>query len=240
MKRCPGSLSFSQPKPDIVKCPDCGSDVEIWSDEATGICPKCSKAVIRTFTQSCVDWCKFAKECLGDEKFKKYGAMKAAMRKPVLINAMANYFGTDKRRIEHAKKVTAYAEMILARETEADPNIVLAAAVLHDIGIKNAEANHGSDEAVYQEQEGPAVARAILTEVGYPEDFIREVCDIVGHHHHPRPEETLNFKVVYDADLLTNTEKQRMRDEGGKSSEQLLNSFLTPSGRAICQAPNTP
>jgi hypothetical protein len=105
MKKCPGSLSFSQPKPDIVKCPDCGTEVEIWSDEATGSCPSCSKSVIRTVTQSCVDWCKYAKECLGDEKFKKYGEMKAVMRKPALMAAMSGSVGSDARRIEHAGKV---------------------------------------------------------------------------------------------------------------------------------------
>ncbi|MEZ4568142.1 MAG: hypothetical protein R2860_14700 [Desulfobacterales bacterium] len=36
--------------------------------------------------------------------------------------------------------------------------------------------------------------------------MIEEVCDIIGHHHHPREEETLSFKVLYDADLIANIE----------------------------------
>jgi hypothetical protein len=52
-----------------------------------------------------VDWCKYAKECLGDEKFKKYGEMKAVMRKPALMAAMSGSVGSDARRIEHAGKV---------------------------------------------------------------------------------------------------------------------------------------
>lgn len=231
MKKCPGSISFTQPKPDIVKCSDCGTDVEIWSDEATGTCPACSKTMIRTETQSCVDWCKYAKECLGEEKYKKYGQMKAMMRKPALLAAMQNYFGADKKRIEHAGKVVAYAERILAQAPEADPNIVIAAAVLHDIGIKNAEQKHGSSDAKYQEEEGPPVARAILTELGYPEEFIREVCDIVGHHHHPRDKETVNFLVLYDADLLVNSEKQLFKSKGRELPAELLNAFLTTAGR---------
>jgi hypothetical protein len=233
MKKCPGSMSFTQPKPEVVKCADCGADVEIWSDEATGTCLSCSKTVIRSETQSCVDYCKYAKECLGDDKFKQYGQMKAAMRKPALIAAMANYFGSDRKRIEHARKVVSYAESILAVEKEADPNLVIAAAVLHDIGIKNAEAKHGSSEARYQEEEGPPVARAILTELGYPEGFIVEVCDIVGHHHHPRQEETLHFRILYDADLLVNSEKERMRRGAAGLSEEFLSGFLTRAGREI-------
>ena len=231
MKRCPGSMSFSQPKPEVLKCPDCDGEVEIWSDEATGTCPKCSKTVIRTMTQSCVDWCKFAKDCLGDEKFKKYGAMKAAQRKPVLLAAMETYFGEDRKRIEHARKVVAYAELILSKEGGADPNVVIAAAVLHDIGIKNAEAKQGSSAAVYQEEEGPPVARTILTELGYPIGFINAVADIVGHHHHPRAEDTLEYRIVYDADLLTNSEKQFVRCGPQGPSPELLNGFLTKTGR---------
>lgn len=235
MKRCPGSMTFTQPKPEMVACPDCGAEVEIWSDEATGTCPQCTRTVIRNETQSCVDYCKYARECLGDDKFKQYGEMKAAMRKPALLSAMADYFGDDRKRIEHARKVVAYAESILAAERDADANVVIAAAALHDIGIKNAEAKHGSAAARYQEAEGPPVARAILVELGYPEGFIREVCDIVGHHHHPRETETLNFRILHDADLLVNSEKERLRQGPGQLPDTLLTAFLTATGRNVVQ-----
>lgn len=233
MKRCPGSMTFTQPKPELVKCPGCGAEVEIWSDEATGACEKCSKTVIRNETQSCVDYCKYARECLGGDKFKQYGDMKAAMRKPALLAAMEKYFGNDHRRIEHARKVVAYAESILASAPEADTNLVLAAAALHDIGIKNAEAKYDSNDARYQELEGPPVARTLLTELGYPEGFIKEVCDIIGHHHHPRESETLHFKILYDADLLVNSEPERMKRGPSGLSEGLLGAFMTKAGREI-------
>ena len=215
MKKCPGSLSFSQPKPDIVKCPDCGTDVEIWSDEATGSCPSCSKSVIRTVTQSCVDWCKYAKECLGDEKFKKYGEMKAVMRKPALMTAMAVAVGSDARRIEHAGKVASYAEMILAKETHADPNVVLATAILHDLDNAN------------------ETIREILIQVGYPELFSREVCDIARHLHQPRPDETINFKILHDAHSLAETEKQWMRKRTKGAGDSFAPEFLTESAMAV-------
>lgn len=240
MKRCPGSLSFSQPKEDIVLCSECGAETEIWSDEACGTCTHCGNMVMRNLTVSCVDSCKFAKECLGNEKYRKYGEMQAAMRKPALLKALAEYFGDDKKRIDHAKKVVAYSEMILAREKNADPNVVMASAVLHDIGIKNAEEKHGSSNAAHQETEGPPVARGILTELGYPDAFIEEVCDIVGHHHHAGPDESLNFKVLYDADLLTNTEKQRMRRRGQPVPDELLDAFLTETGKQVTLEMNKP
>ena len=83
-----------------------------------------------------------------------------------------------------------YAEMILTEEPSADPDVVIASAPFHDIGIKNAEEKYGSAEARYQEIEGPEVAGDILRKLDYSDAFIREVCDIVAHHHHPREDET--------------------------------------------------
>jgi len=224
-----------QPKPDILPCPDCGDDVEIWSDEAVGKCPSCSRTVIRTETQSCVDWCKYAKECLGDDKFRQYGQMKAEMRKPVLLKAVQDYFGDDSKRFNHAAKVVTYAEAILAEEDTADPNIVIAAAALHDIGIKNAEEKHDSSSAKHQETEGPPVARSILIEIGYPEHFIKEVCDIIAHHHHPRDEETINFKVLFDSDLIVNIEEEDVKVDKENQPPTVLDRFFTVKGRQIAK-----
>ena len=222
-KWCPGSARLRQPKPEFFTCPNCGNEVEIWSDEAIRACPSCGDQVFRMGMQSCLDWCKFAAECVGEEKYKQYGELKAAVRKEALVRAMEDYFDGDTRRVCHAEKVMGYAEQILAEEEGADPNVVLAAAVLHDIGIRNAEARHGSSAAVHQETEGPPVARDILARLEYPSQFVDEVCDIIGHHHHPRDVETVNFKVVYDADLLVNIE------ETGKGEPAPADSFFTAS-----------
>ena len=224
-KWCPGSMLLRQPKPELFKCPDCGAEVEIWSDEATRPCPSCGKNVFRIGGgQSCLDWCRLAKECVGEDKYKEYGKMKADLRKHALIRAMEDYFGDDGKRIQHARKVIGYAELILAEE-QADPNVVLAAAALHDIGIRNAEEKHGSSAARYQEKEGPPVAERILQELEYPSEFISEVCDIIGHHHHPRTEETMNFKVLYDADLLVNSEEARSNTSSATNEKQTLRFF---------------
>lgn len=234
-KWCPGSASFRQPKLDLFKCPDCGAQVEIWSDEATRPCPACGRAVFRTGMQSCLEWCKRAKECVGEQKYKQYGEMKAALRKQALIRAMEDYFGQDARRIRHAKAVVAYAERILSETEGADPNVVIAAAALHDTGIRNAEEKYGSAAPEYQETEGPPVARVILMGLGYEEKFIQEVCDIIAHHHSPRSEETINFEALYDADLLVNLEETRRETETrpAQTPPNFSTSFRTPAGRRI-------
>lgn len=70
--KCPGSQAFSQPQPEFIKCPYCKSEVEIWTDEVKTKCQKCKKTVMRGEAQSCLDWCKYAKECVGDKVYKKY------------------------------------------------------------------------------------------------------------------------------------------------------------------------
>ncbi len=58
------------------------------------------------------------------------------------------------------------------------------------------------------------------------------MCDIVGHHHHPRTEETASFKAVYDADLIANIEdNHKDKPIDADHLEKVIGkSFLTESG----------
>ena len=115
--------------------------------------------------------------------------------------------------------------------------MVLCAAYLHDIGIKEAERKHNSTAARYQEEEGPPVAREMLVRLGADEALVEEVCDIVAHHHHPRAEETTNFKSVYDADMIVNREEAQ--ETSPTDPERLTawidRALLTPGGREIAK-----
>ena len=70
--KCPGSQTFSQPHPESIKCPHCGEEAEIWSDEVKTTCPKCKKTIFRGTLQSCLDWCKYAKKCVGEKIYETY------------------------------------------------------------------------------------------------------------------------------------------------------------------------
>ncbi|MCM8761544.1 MAG: hypothetical protein NC933_05390 [Candidatus Omnitrophica bacterium] len=69
---CPGSQHFKVPYPDNIKCPFCGGEVEIWSDEFQTKCGQCGKSISKVSKQSCLDWCKYARECVGGSIFKEY------------------------------------------------------------------------------------------------------------------------------------------------------------------------
>lgn len=143
-----------------------------------------------------------------------------------LIKRMKSYFGKDKRRITHALRVTEYAEKILQHEENADKDVVVSAAVLHDIGIHEAERKHGSSAGKYQEIEGPPIAKELMLQEKLSDELIEEVCQIVAHHHTPGVIDTINFKVLYDADLIVNLENRELSK--GK--------FLTEGGRKVFQS----
>jgi len=68
--KCPGQDSRNI-KAEIIRCPECGYDVEVFSDEIRAKCPKCRNFVYRERIPSCLDWCQRARECIGEEKWKE-------------------------------------------------------------------------------------------------------------------------------------------------------------------------
>ena len=151
--------------------------------------------------------------------------------KAALIKAMEAYFGGDAGRINHALRVTEYAEELLKAEG-GDYSVVIGASVLHDIGIHQAEKKYGSTAGKYQEKEGPPIARRILTGLGFERKQIAEICNIIAHHHSPGKVSSKNFAIVYDADWLVNLKDEyciRDRPKLGRIIEKV---FLTPGGKA--------
>ncbi len=70
-KSCPGSRTIREPRPEYINCPDCGAEVEIWTDELKAICSSCGNKVYRAQQASCIDWCPHAKECVGPEVYER-------------------------------------------------------------------------------------------------------------------------------------------------------------------------
>ena len=73
---CPGSKFIKKPYPTFIKCKRCGADVEIWTDEPKAECDKCGCVNMKEADKSCLDWCKYAKECVGEEAYNKHMASK--------------------------------------------------------------------------------------------------------------------------------------------------------------------
>ena len=147
--KCPGQdMRFW--KPDAIfeaPCPHCGASIEFWKDEPSEKCRNCGQEVGNPrIDLGCAEWCTYADQCVGVQQLKD----KTASVCDAVIQQMKLVFGEDQRRIQHAIDVLRCAETILDKEG-GDPLVVKAAAVLHDIGIKEAEARYGSSAGKYQE-----------------------------------------------------------------------------------------
>jgi hypothetical protein len=232
--KCPGQDSRYW-KPGAIfdeKCPKCNSIVEFFKDDTARKCGKCGHRFANPKMDfGCASYCQFAEECVGDLPPEAVAQREDLLKDRIAIE-MKRYFRTDFKRIGHATRVARHAEKIGKKEL-GNLSVILGASYLHDIGIHEAERKHGSTKAKYQEKEGPDIARSIMIKLGAKEELIEEVCDIIGHHHHPRTEETANFKVVYDSDLIANLEEKHKESPIDKDrlAQIIDKSFLTESGR---------
>jgi len=68
--KCPGQ-DPRDIKAETIICPDCAHKIEIFSDEVKVKCPRCNNMACRARLPSCVDWCKAARECIGEERWKQ-------------------------------------------------------------------------------------------------------------------------------------------------------------------------
>ena len=133
-----------------------------------------------------------------------------------LIAEMERVFAADKRRIDHAMQVLRFAEKI--RNVEGGDSLtVTAAAILHDIGIREAERKYGSASGRFQEIEGPPIAKSIMKKLGMDEPRIEHVCRIVGSHHSAQNIDTLEFRIIWDSDWLVNIPDEH----AGKTPKEL-------------------
>jgi len=149
-----------------------------------------------------------------------------------LIEEMKNVFGGDQRRIEHALAVLDYAEQIQAAEG-GDLLVVKAAAILHDIGIHEAERKYGSSAGNYQEIEGPPIAEEILGKYDLDETVVGHICRIIANHHRAKDINTLEFRILWDADWLVNIPVE-LPNIGREKLKKLIDKlFKTNTGRRI-------
>jgi DNA-directed RNA polymerase subunit RPC12/RpoP len=68
--KCPGQ-DMRNLKAELYRCPNCGAEVEMFSDETRIKCKKCGKIVYKSESASCVNWCASARECLGEERWQR-------------------------------------------------------------------------------------------------------------------------------------------------------------------------
>jgi hypothetical protein len=237
--RCPGQdTRFWTPDAIFeVPCQACGTSVEFFKTDARRRCPKCGKRIQNPrISLGCARWCAYAKECLGfDPQAMQLTDSAELSLTDQLVAAVKKEFGGDEELVTHSLLVLDQAQDLLRREG-GDPRVVLAAAVLHDIGVPAAESRHGSSAGEYQEAEGPPVARRIMAEAGFDEATIEHVCSIVGSHHRAGGVDTLEARIVWDADRLLEMPEELRHSDPDSRTGAIDRIFRTPSGRQRANA----
>lgn len=69
-ERCPGANNILMPTIKIKRCPECGEEVEVVSSDMQTSCPECGFIIYNDLI-TCVQWCKYAEECVGEEVYDR-------------------------------------------------------------------------------------------------------------------------------------------------------------------------
>ncbi len=150
-----------------------------------------------------------------------------------LLDRATDFFAGMPKQIQHLLKVRDFALLIARGEGLPPETIELleAAAIVHDVGIKPALVKYGSSAGPYQEELGPAEARQMMK--GWPEDTVARVCWLVGHHHSYNDIQGVDHRILVEADFLVNL------FEHGNSPEEIRRAldtvFRTESGIRLCR-----
>ena len=108
-----------------------------------------------------------------------------------------------------------------------------AAGLIHDCGIVPGEAKYGKGHCTgnIQEQEGPAVARKILSDLGYDAEAVERICYLVGHHHTYTNIDGLDYQILVEADFIVNFYEDDLSKEA--IAHTVAKIFRTASGKKL-------
>lgn len=159
--------------------------------------------------------------------------MQEKLRK--LMLAMIAYNNGDAKRIQHLIKVHAFARLI-GEEENMDAKelyILEAAALTHDIGIRNSEKKYATCTGRQQEVEGPPEAEKLLKKLGFADDVTERVCWLIAHHHTYNNINSMDYRILVEADFLVNLYEDGAGIEAVKTAYDRI--FKTAAGRNICR-----
>ncbi len=113
----------------------------------------------------------------------------------------------------HTPLSLLFAELVLESHPEADPLVTRVAILLHDSGWSRVDASkiisegfrgdwRTSDVRYLHELEGCNIARELLPDLGYDDEFITKVTDIIDGHDTRLEHHSIEDAIVRDADRL--------------------------------------
>jgi hypothetical protein len=106
------------------------------------------------------------------------------LAKPILEK---NDFG-----VSHTQRVFSIAKEHFPVKPEMQ-DLTYASIILHDIGGSSIKDQY---------EKGPQIATQLLKQLNCPDDFIKQVCQIIGTHHDHPEKPSVPFQTLYDSDKL--------------------------------------
>lgn len=132
--------------------------------------------------------------------------------------------------IDHFLKVYAWAKAIGDREIadEESRRVLEVAAVLHDIACPRCREKYGHAAGPLQEQEGMPMTREFLEKFSLSESFVERVVWLVGHHHTVKDVQSIEHRVLLEADFLVNASESNYSRQQIDAAEKSF--FRTETG----------
>ena len=148
---------------------------------------------------------------------------------------MINLYSGDSKRIQHFCKVYSYAKLIGEMEkVDQDTLFILeTAALTHDIGIHLCEEKYGDCNGKLQEKEGPAIAKRMLSELGFGDAVSDRVQYLIAHHHTYTNIDGIDYQILVEADFLVNMYEDSLPRDAIETAYNTI--FRTESGKRICK-----
>ena len=118
-------------------CPECGTKVEFWKDDARRKCDKCGHQFYNPrLDLGCAEWCKYADKCVPD---LVKNIDRAGLYKKRLLESLEYSLRKEREAFRHAKRAAQLAEDA-SKEAQVTPKGPLTAAALFFL-IKHEHAN---------------------------------------------------------------------------------------------------
>ncbi|MCH5324347.1 MAG: HD domain-containing protein [Eubacterium sp.] len=150
-----------------------------------------------------------------------------------LISAAIEYDRGDAKRIQHFIKVYQFAALIGSEEGLSDTEMkaLSAAAILHDIGIREGERLYCRCDGEIQERLGPDIAKQIMAAVGGYEDVAERAAQLIGRHHTYTDIDGADCQILIEADFLVNLYEDGCGADAIKSAREKI--LRTKTGTSL-------
>jgi len=224
--RCPGQDRRYWKPEDIfeVRCPQCGSTVELWKDEGVSRCSNCGTPVVnQRVAQGCAQWCRFAEECLGFRAGENGGAFSIEQK---LTGLIKSFFGEDARSFKHSLSVLGWAERIMEKEG-GKPPVVKASAILHELA---GEVNSSGPDKNFSVPEKHALLDMMMNSAGITETLKKEVKNVISRFFYGNGQESTEYFIFSDAHALS-----ELQEDLASCGCIHLSEFYTRSGKKLAE-----